>query len=262
MGISRQVRKWISRRLTIHQKRLLKHSHACLVYRGNLDGLATAFGTDKNNDHFYTQHYQHHFQAFRNKKINLLEIGIGGYDDPHGGGQSLRMWKAFFPHANIYGLDVYDKSFHNEHRIKTFTGSQVDEALLSQIINEMGSIDIIIDDGSHLVEHVIKTFSLLFPVLSDNGIYAIEDLQTSYWAKDAFGNDWGGSSNLDASFTSMNFLKRLADCLNHQEFMLDNYESSYFDRHITGLHFYHNLAFINKGNNDEIGDGLRRLRGW
>jgi demethylmacrocin O-methyltransferase len=63
--------------------------------------------------------------------------------------------------------------------------------------------------------------------------------------------DWGGASDLNAPHTSVNFLKSLVDCLNYEEFTLEGYKPSYFDRHIVGMHFYHNLAFIQKGDNDE-----------
>ncbi|KAB2659927.1 MAG: hypothetical protein DVB31_15020 [Verrucomicrobia bacterium] len=49
----------------------------------------------------------------------------------------------------------------------------------------------------------------------------------------------------------MNFLKGLVDGLNYEEFTLDGYAPSYWDRHIVSMHFYHNLAFICKGENNE-----------
>lgn len=61
----------------------------------------------------------------------------------------------------------------------------------------------------------------------------------------------GGSSDLNAAQTSMNFLKRLADGLNYEEFTVDEYVPTYFDRNIISIHFYHNLAFIYKGDNNE-----------
>jgi demethylmacrocin O-methyltransferase len=51
----------------------------------------------------------------------------------------------------------------------------------------------------------------------------------------------------------MGFLKRLVDGLNHAEFELPSYKASYFDKHIVAVHFYHNLAFIQKGRNDHLG---------
>lgn len=218
----------------------------------NLRKLAIAFETDKDgiahDCHHYANPYQHHFAPIRKKTLNILEIGIGGYDDPHGGGQSLRMWRAFFPNSNIYGIDIYEKKLHDSRRIKTFQGSQVDEAFLRRVVNEIGVIDVVIDDGSHLSQHVITTFQILFPLLAPDGIYAIEDLQTSYWDQ-VDGNEWGGSRDLHAQWTSMSFLKQLVDGLNHKEFLEEGYIPNYFDLHITSAHFYHNQAFIYKGLN-------------
>ena len=50
------------------------------------------------------------FSSFKKKKINLLEIGIGGYKNPRLGGASLRMWKKYFSRGKIFGIDIYDKS--------------------------------------------------------------------------------------------------------------------------------------------------------
>ena len=160
------------------------------------------------------------------------------------------MWKTYFPNAQINGIDLLDKSAIEEARIRTFAGSQVDEAFLKRVIAEIGAPDIIIDDGSHRSEHVIESFRILFPLLAPNGIYVIEDLQTSYWGPD-ISQQWDGSSDLNAPHTSMNFLKSLVDCLNYEEFPVDAYSPTYFDRHIIAMHFYHNLAFIQKGLNNE-----------
>lgn len=227
---------------------------------GSLVHLARYYQTDKQDKHFYAEHYQHHFQKFRERKFNLLEIGVGGHEKPDVGGHSLRMWKAFFPHAQIYGLDIFDKSALDEPRIKTLKGSQADEQFLKSIVDQYGPFDIIIDDGSHYCQHVLESFRVLFPLLSDGGIYAIEDLQTSYW-ENLTGENWGGSHDLNAPFTSMNFLKSLVDGLNFEEYVDDHYQPSYYDRNIVSMHFYHNLAFLYKGKNNE-GSNFLGNRFW
>ena len=180
------------------------------------------------------------------ERINLLEIGVGGYENPHLGGKSLRMWKKYFPFGNIFSIDIYDKSSLQENRIKIFKGNQIDKDFLNKVTDKIGGIDIIIDDGSHINEHVIGTFNILFPKLKDKGIYVIEDTQTSYW------EDFGGNSkNLNNPKTIMNYFKSLTDALNNQKFLIPNYKQNYFDKKIVSMHFYHNMIFIYKGNNDE-----------
>src|SRR6185295_3664424 len=144
---------------------------------------------DKQLGHSYMNHYQSHFESYKFQKINLLEIGVGGYENPTEGGRSLRMWKKYFSSGNIFSIDINDKSFLQEKKIKIFKGSQADVDFLDKVVTEIGEIDIIIDDGSHINEHVIETFKFLFPKLKDGGIYVIEDTQTSYW------ENFGGDSN-------------------------------------------------------------------
>ena len=217
-----------------------------LPFGNNLNALAQIYKTDKWGNHNYTEHYAKHFRKFKYKRIKLFEIGVGGYHDKDIGGNSLRMWKRYFSFGMIYSLDIYDKSHFEESRIRIFKGSQIDKILLDNIFRQIGEPDIIIDDGSHINDHVIKTFELLFPKLKTGGIYVVEDTGTSYWP------DYGGDSeDLNNPATIMNYFKRLTDCLNHQELVRNNYMPTYFDRNIFSIQFYHNQIFIFKGLNNE-----------
>lgn len=211
----------------------------------NLTELGREFGTDKATKHHYTQHYERHLAHLRDTEFNLLEIGIGGYKRDREGGASLRMWKHFFPKAQIIGLDIEDKSFVDRRRIKSYRGSQVDQALLERIVKEDGPLQVIIDDGSHRPEHIRETFRILFPLLVADGIYVIEDTQTSYWPS------MGGSVDRSDANTTMALVKDLLDGLNHEEFADPDYEPTYTDQHVVAVHAYHNLVFIQKGLNNE-----------
>ena len=247
--MNHRIKNFLKQKLDYKYFKLIKYYYLLLrslPYGSNLNKLAEIYQCDKWGAHFYTSHYQAYFRKLKYKKIKLLEIGVGGYHHPHIGGSSLRMWKRYFPFGKIYALDIYDKSFVQENRIRIFQGSQVDEEVLENMMAEIGEPDIIIDDGSHINEHVIQTFQLLFPKLKDGGIYVIEDTQTSYWP------GYGGSSeDLRHPGTMMNFFKNLTDGLNHQEFILPHYTPSYFDKNIRSIQFYHNLIFAFKGANDE-----------
>lgn len=239
------IKKYLSKK----NKRFIRKKFSGLIALINgkdLDFLARLFETDKFGAHFYTKHYQTHFENWRKKKINILEIGIGGYDDPHKGGESLRMWKHYFKKATIYGLDIYDKTSLAESRIKIFQGSQIDTQVLDKIVQDAGTLELIIDDGSHLNNHVIETFDYLFPLLAQNGIYVIEDVQTSYWP------DYNGTSEeMNNPSTIMGYFKGLLDGINHAEFITKTPSPTYLDLNIIGMHFYHNMIFIQKGDNSE-----------
>jgi len=227
-----------SRRLGDTQRRLASYLHS-----NDLNQLALIFHTDKWEEHWYTQHYQRYFQSIRHEKLNILEIGVGGWDYSDSGGESLRMWKAYFPNSRIVGVDLADKTKFREHRIDIRQCDQTDSEALTRLSKEYGGFDIIIDDGSHLNEHVRTTFQTLFPLLNPNGFYSIEDTQTAYWPT------WGGG--LGNPQSSIEFFKSRIDGLNHVEYPVENYTPSYFDKNITEIAFFHNLIIIRKGNNDE-----------
>lgn len=211
-----------------------------------LTRLALELGTDKAGSHHYTQHYHRHLQHLRHEVFSLLEIGIGGYADEGQGGASLRMWKSYFPRATIIGLDIEDKSFVVEDRIVVYRGSQTDSEVMRRIHRDHGPLRVVIDDGSHVPAHVRRTFSIMFPLLAADGVYAIEDTQTSYWPS------WGGRARTRSRSTSMALVKDLVDGLNHAEYARVAHAPSYTDRNVVGVHAYHNLVFVEKGDNSEL----------
>ena len=41
----------------------------------------------------------------------------------------------------------------------------------------------IIDDGSHIQDHMIKTFTILWKIIKPNGFYIIEDIDSKFFDK-------------------------------------------------------------------------------
>jgi len=221
---------------------------ACGSAPADLGDLAVRCGTDKWGAwHWYTRDYDRHFAVLRDQPVRVLEIGIGGYADPAAGGGSLRMWKRYFRRGIVVGIDLFDKPGVAEPRIRTLSGSQDDPDFLARVAAEYGPFDVVIDDGSHLNAHVLASFTALFPHVRPGGYYVIEDHQTAYWPQ------YGGSPGPEAGpGTSVGLLKALIDGLDHQESAHPRgYQPSYTDLNVTGLHCYHNLAFVQKGRNTD-----------
>src|SRR5579864_4016741 len=160
------------------------------------------------------------------------------------------MWQAYFPNRMIYALDSYDKRYHEDRRIKIFQGSQNDPEFLNWMADRIGRLDVIIDDGSHVSEHVRTSFKTLFPRLASPGIYAIEDLHTSYLPE--FGGD---AENFDTAATSMVLLKDLIDSVNYQ-YIPGRTPTVNIDGSVQSLHVHPKLAFIFKGDNTHRFDGI------
>ena len=197
----------------------------------DLASIGKKFKTSKNRTGFIPI-YEKYFQDYKNKKINILEIGI---DD----GESLRLWRDYFTNANIVGLDIYPKNFIIDG-VKMFQGDQSNISDLKKITDEYKKFDIIIDDGSHVSKQTIKSFKYLFDYLNFDGLYVVEDLQTSYLP------NFGGSRINLKKKTSMNFLKSLTDSINYELNDRPFFKKNKFDGFVKYVHFFQNIAFIKK----------------
>lgn len=137
-----------------------------------LDELSVKYGSDKGSlKHNYMPFYE---QTLPKNPKKILEIGVLK-------GASLKMWRDYFPGAEIHGLDlfeenniseVYDsimKDVVHEYDVKLHKGNQCDWILLDTLRHY--DFDVIIDDGSHGNRDQMITFFGLF-----NGKhYYIED---------------------------------------------------------------------------------------
>ena len=106
----------------------------------------------------------------------VLEIGVqlGG---------SVEMWRDYFgPATRIYGIDINPDAKQQEDIVtKVFIGDQQDRGFLRSVLREIGTPDVVIDDGGHTANQQITAFEELYPALSDNGLYFVEDTHTSLW---------------------------------------------------------------------------------
>jgi len=215
--------------------------------------LLRACHSDKHQStgHLYGYTYGQLFKPFKYKSIKLLEIGVGGYERGIGG-SSLNAWLLYFPFAKIIGCDIYDKQSLAARRIKIYQLDQSSKHQLEALCKSEKAFDIIIDDGSHLSCHQIFTFEHLYPALKDDGIYIIEDVQTSYWKNDG----WDGAAIGDPAFekTCVGYFLNLTRYINHSEFA----DLSGVDMRIMVLAksikrviFEHNLIIIVKGDNTQ-----------
>ena len=195
--------------------------------------IAKKYPTSK-NDHGFIEIYHKYFSNLKEHKINILEIGVER-------GDSLRMWREYFTNATICAIDLHDRDI-SVNNAEILIGDQSDHSFLQTLVNKYGKFDIIIDDGSHQSKHIISSFNFLFNHLSDNGIYVVEDLQTSYQPR------YGGSRfNLNKKKSSMSFLKSLTDSINYEHNNKPFFKKNIFNGKIKSISFYQNIAFIIKG---------------
>ena len=189
--------------------------------------------------------YSNYFKDYKDKEINILEIGV--YK-----GESLKIYREYFSKAKICGIDINEIKFKIDG-VDIIKADQASVKDLTSICEKYKSFDIIIDDGGHHSNQITTSLNFLFDYLNDNGLYVIEDLQTSYFPR------FGGSRfNLNRKTTSMNFLKSITDSVNYEQNDRPFYETKKFDGQVKFVHFFQNLAIIKKGKsinyfyNDEV----------
>jgi GT2 family glycosyltransferase/glycosyltransferase involved in cell wall biosynthesis len=185
----------------------------------------------------YFEIYEHHFQRYRGKPVNILEIGVF-----HGG--SLQLWRDYFgPQARIYGVDIDPrcKQFE-EANTHILIGDQSDRTFLRQLKQEIPRPDILIDDGGHMMHQQIATFEELYPFIADDGIYLCEDLHTSYWP------EWGGGLRRPGTF--IEYAKQLVDSLNAYFIKTPVSFPVPITQSAHSLHFYDSMLVVEKQRRD------------
>jgi predicted O-methyltransferase YrrM len=136
-----------------------------------LCALAVQYGTDKWGKHTYTTVYHNLFKDRREQVHKVLEIGVLG-------GASLRMWRDYFPHAMVYGIDNNRDALFTEDRITTVYADQHQLTDLEATIGTIGGdFDLIVDDGSHFSDEQILTANFFKQYLAPNGVLIIEDVK-------------------------------------------------------------------------------------
>lgn len=135
--------------------------------------------TDKNTTHTYLDLYQKLLQHKKLTAKNVLEIGIGG---------SIKLWHDYFVNAQIYGVDIISfndvwAGIKNIPKITLFT--QTDgynpEFIKHNFIDKNIKFDMVIDDGPHNLPSQIDFIKLYLPLLADDGILILEDIQSVDW---------------------------------------------------------------------------------
>ena len=167
-----------------------------------LDIFVGNSGADVHKWHHYLPLYERYFGPWRKRPLRFLEIGVSK-------GGSLQMWRTYFgPDAVIFGIDIDPTcAKFNGQAGQVRIGSQDDPVFLASVVAEMGGVDVVLDDGSHVMAHIERSFEVLFPLLAIGGTYMIEDLHAAYWPSH------GGGLAAKANF--FNRLRDMIDDMHH-----------------------------------------------
>lgn len=212
-----------------------------IIFQELLRAAGEEFGCDKVIPHDYHKYYSAHFAEYADKPLKLLEIGVGG-EGRELGGASLKMWEKVFPHAELLGLDIFDKTELDNSSIKTFIVDQGDGEALAAFAEAHGPFDVIIDDGSHRRSDQLTSLFNLISAVKPGGYYVLEDYFTSYWPV------YDGSTLAkDFLDTPVRWLKQSVDIINRNNMLSPEIKALIPDWCIEELHVYPGVAFLKRG---------------
>ncbi len=183
--------------------------------------------------HHYIPLYDKYFSRFRGRPIRFLEIGVSE-------GGSLQMWRRFLGEdAIIFGIDINPQCAHFDgDAAQVRIGSQDDPEFLNSVVEEMGGIDVVLDDGSHHMPHLRASLRTLFPRLNTGGVYFVEDLHTAFWP------NYSGGMDADANF--FNLVRDIMDDM-HTWYHDQGVGRPGIGDAVSGLHVYDSVVVLEKG---------------
>ena len=147
----------------------------------NLDQLFKFYKTDKSSEHHgFFEFYEYHLHSLKNEKINIVEIGSAK-------GASAAAFYSYFNDCRIFCLDNHIENFKYKskyiHPILIDCSQEVEiEKFYRSKKLKLLNIDLLIDDGSHRLDDIIKSIKFHFKKIKSKGYYIIEDyLHPNYY---------------------------------------------------------------------------------
>lgn len=182
----------------------------------------------------YFEIYHRHFARFRDEPITILEFGVNQ-------GGSLEMWKSYFhDDTKIVGVDIDERCLQFAGgNVSIEIGDQENRDFLRALAEKHGPFDVVIEDGGHQMGQQIATFEEIYPAMTEDGCFLIEDLHTSYWP--------GYQGGLHREGTFIEYAKALSDQLNAWHSRTEGFEVDDFTRTTRSMHWYDSVIVFERG---------------
>jgi hypothetical protein len=132
--------------------------------------------TDKNTSHSYLEVYDTFFSRIKNSAKYVLEVGVA-----RGGG--LKLLREYFQNAQIFGMDHNPVTYEMNPVVPTLSRISLFmsvDAYNTDNVNAMLRspirFNLIMDDGSHHLEHQKFFIEHYSKLLTDDGMLVVEDI--------------------------------------------------------------------------------------
>jgi len=217
----------------------------------SLENLFIKYGSDKSNfwnnkkgnGHGYTKHYLKHLKKLKYKRLNILEIGSYA-------GASAAAFSKFFPNSKIYCLDINISNFkYISKRIYIFGVDATKEKSTKSFLKKINIsfdeeyFDIIIDDGSHKLDDILKVLKFFFNYLKSKGFYIIEDFKHPNFFKHL---DNPNEPKIDKFINCINKKKKFNSKILDVDFQKKLFSKINYIKDYQGVSKGSNIAFLKK----------------
>ena len=138
---------------------------------------AEIFKKTNQQGHGFSNFYEKKLERFKNKKINILEIGSYA-------GSSAAAFVKYLPNSQVFCFDINISNFrYKSKNIHVFGVDINNEKRIKKILNKIFTdykfekFDLVVDDGSHNLKDILIAFKLFFKILKKGSLYIIEDFK-------------------------------------------------------------------------------------
>lgn len=185
----------------------------------------------------YFNVYDKIFSPYKNKKITFVEVGVSA-------GGSLSIWKKFFgDKARIIGIDLNpDAKKLEDLGFEIYIGNQSDENFWKNFYQEVGKIDILLDDGGHKNIQQINTVHNSIDFIKDGGLIVVEDTHSSFLKE----------FNNPSYFSFINYCYRINKLIHERCEYIHGIKDKYIDKlnnkyakNIYSISFYESITVLN-----------------
>ena len=177
----------------------------------------------------YFHIYEKILEQYKEKKITFVEVGVSA-------GGSLQMWRDYLgDKARIIGIDLNPEAKILEKQgFEIFIGNQSDPKFWKKFYEQIGTIDILLDDGGHRNIQQINTVHNSIQNINDGGLIIVEDTHSNYLKE--FKNP--------SYFSFINFCNKIIENI-HRRCAGINKNLNIYSEKVHSINFYESIVVFN-----------------
>lgn len=122
------------------------------------------------SNYFYV--YEMELKRYESKDFTLLEVGVKD-------GGSIEYWKKTFPRARVIGIDLNPNCLTLNRDFDVYLGDQADPSFWRSLYAQLGTVNVVIDDGGHSYHQQIQTVESAIEHIQE-GLVIVEDSHSSF----------------------------------------------------------------------------------